>query len=327
MLHSTIYCARYDIISFCLRTLRLGRGLVTELCSTLHSDLETRSSNVTALPVAVIVTAALNFYASGSFQGPSGHLAGISQVSASHCIRKVTDAICSRADRYIRFPLCREGGGEAQRGFAGIAGFPGVRGAVECAHVAIRTPHLSPQAFYNRRGFYSLKVQVVAASDRTILHVDARCPGSSRDSFALGTSGLQRAFEGDGGPGDPACDGWLLGGRAYPLRPWLLTPVRRPVSAAERRYNEAHAATRAVAGQALTALKRRFRCLDRSGGAALQYAPHKAGSIVLACCALHNLALERGDWDGEDEPEENGLDDAHRSGLRVRQTLIANYFQ
>ena len=72
---------------------------------------------------------------------------------------------------------------------------------------------------------------------------------------------------------------------------------------AETCYNEAHVATRAIVERCIGLLKMRFRCLDRSGGA-LQYNPMISSRIVVVCCALHNLALQRGDLLEEEEDVE-----------------------
>uniref|UniRef100_UPI00398F843B putative nuclease HARBI1 n=1 Tax=Pristiophorus japonicus TaxID=55135 RepID=UPI00398F843B len=57
---------------------------------------------------------------------------------------------------------------------------------------------------------------------------------------------------------------------------------------AEQRYNDSHAATRNIIEQKIGMLKKRFRCLDCSGGI-LQYSPQQ-----IVCYMLHNLAIMRG---------------------------------
>ena len=83
-------------------------------------------------------------------------------------------------------------------------------------------------------------------------------------------------------------------------------------------------------------LKARFRCLDRTGGA-LMYSPPKVCKIIVACCMLHNLALQHnipvigddGDHGGPEDEESDGPSDAGSGddeAVDMRQELIAGYF-
>ncbi|KAJ1191781.1 hypothetical protein NDU88_001096 [Pleurodeles waltl] len=78
----------------------------------------------------------------------------------------------------------------------------------------------------------------------------------------------------------------------YPNLSRLLTPVRNPRTRAEERYNDAHGRTRRVIERTFGLLKARFRCLHMTGGS-LYYSPKKVCQIIVACCMLHNLALQR----------------------------------
>ncbi|XP_067830978.1 putative nuclease HARBI1 [Heptranchias perlo] len=105
----------------CIRRLRFTKEVVTEICQLLQPQLQPQSTARTPLPVAVKVTVALNFYASGSFQAAAEDISNISQF-AVHC-------------------------------------FPMVQGAIDCMHIAMCAPHLNLGIFMNRKGFHSLDVQ------------------------------------------------------------------------------------------------------------------------------------------------------------------------
>ncbi|XP_072346022.1 putative nuclease HARBI1 isoform X3 [Scyliorhinus torazame] len=331
----------------CQKRLRLSRETVTELCAMMQDDLRPMGFGGHSMPVALKLTATLSFYASGSFQGSTGQLCGISQAAAHRCIKEVTNALFKRAGEFIRYRTNPESQTERSMGFCAIAGFPRVQGVIDCTHVAIRAPSEQPAAFINKEGFYSISVQLVCDHRKRILQVCARFSGSSDDAYILQNSQVPDLFL-----QQPQLEGWILGDRSYPLQTWLMTPVKNPRTKAELQYNLSHSSTRATIKQTIGLLKMRFRCLDRSRGA-LKYDPTKVSQIVVVCCALHNLAQQRGevlnaedmeeahcssDEEGAEtsSDEEHGEDQAEGEGerhhpeiraLKVRENLILSRFQ
>lgn len=97
------------------------------------------------------------------------------------------------------------------------------------------------------------------------------------------------------------------GDSAYPLEPWMLTPVtnaracRR--SRAIRRYNSRHASMRSVVERCIGLLKQRFGCLHKYR--TLFYSPDIAGTIISACAILHNVCLYVGEAEPQPEPEDD----------------------
>jgi hypothetical protein len=87
----------------------------------------------------------------------------------------------------------------------------------------------------------SINVQVVGDAEYCVRHVVARWPGSTHDSRIFNESSLRDAFE------PPMHAPWtLLGDSAYPLLPYLITPVPVPNNDAEQRFNTAHSSTRVL---------------------------------------------------------------------------------
>ncbi|KAJ8045208.1 Protein ALP1-like [Holothuria leucospilota] len=78
----------------------------------------------------------------------------------------------------------------------------------------------------------------------------------------------------------------------YPSKPWLLTPLRNPVSPEEFRYNNSHRTARCIAERCIGVLKSRFRYLHSSGGS-LQYDQIKCCKIIVAAVILHNICILR----------------------------------
>lgn len=83
------------------------------------------------------------------------------------------------------------------------------------------------------------------------------------------------------------------GDSAYPLEPWLMTPApdHPALNTPEEHFNIAYTSTRSEVERCIGILKSRFRYLQRHR--TLHYSPRKAGTILAACVALHNLCLER----------------------------------
>lgn len=84
-------------------------------------------------------------------------------------------------------------------------------------------------------------MQVVGDSKLRILNLVARWPGSTHDARIFNESTVKTQFE------DGHIRGLLLGDSAYPLTPYLITPVLAPNTPEERRFNDAHVRTRVKA--------------------------------------------------------------------------------
>ena len=269
----------------CVTMLRLTRQAVTDLCHLVADDIEPLANHPHALPVAVKVTAALYFYAGGTFQNPIVGLGGISQPAISTAIKAVTASIVRHASRYIPgIPVTPERQRRVKRDFMALYGFPGVLGAVDCTHLQLRAPALHSGAYVNRKGTHSINVQVICDASQYILNVFANYPGGSHDAFIMEQSVIPAVFE-----RDPPPNGWLLGDNGYPLNTWCIVPYITPTTVREFSFNRRHSRARVVIERTFGVLKQRFRCLDKSGGV-LSYTPQKVASFCVACCVLHNIA-------------------------------------
>ncbi|XP_011706541.1 PREDICTED: putative nuclease HARBI1 [Wasmannia auropunctata] len=95
---------------------------------------------------------------------------------------------------------------------------------------------------------------------------------------------------------------WLFGDSGYLLEPWLLTPFSEvQPGTQEENFNRRHSSTRSIVERCIGVMKKRFRCLLRYR--ILEYMPEKAGLIINACAALHNMCI-RANIPLPPEPEE-----------------------
>uniref|UniRef100_UPI00398EA877 putative nuclease HARBI1 n=1 Tax=Pristiophorus japonicus TaxID=55135 RepID=UPI00398EA877 len=256
----------------CLTRPRFHKGVVTELCHLLHTDLEARLRTRTLPSVAVKVTVALNVYATGWLQAPAGDSFNIP------CIRQVTGSPYSRHTGYTNFSMLREELEERSCGLPRTAGFPMVQGATGCTHVALRAPPQNAEVY----------------RDRKVLPL-AQCPvGVRPPQAAHPRCGCPLSWQCSLHPAGGHCATTLPAGCSATKATWLMTPLCNPTSPAEQRHNQSHGATRDTVDQTIRVLKQRFCCLDRSGGS-VQYSPDRVSIVTVDCCMLHNLSYTFGE--------------------------------
>lgn len=274
------------------------------------------------------IFATLRFLASGKFQREDGDIHGIAQSTMSRLVHGVLRAIADLKPRFIQFPEEREFRRIKDAFYAGY-GFPGVIGAIDCTHVQIDNPGgPDPELYRNRKGVFSINVQMVADDRMMVRNVVASWMGSVHDSRIFSESSLKHAILENLPAGSRSV---LLGDRGYPCLPYLMTPLPNPQTASERRYNTSQSQTRMVVERVFGVLKRRFPCLKH-----LRFSPEKACIAIVACAVLHNLAMEKNDIEDDanldqvqeengGEPDENARP-ANLQGAARRRAIIAEYF-
>ncbi|KAM8939159.1 putative nuclease HARBI1 [Pelodytes ibericus] len=328
--HRVLDRCRLDDVSdeYLVSTYGFPRSYMDYLVELLGSNLSRPTQRSRAISPETQIMAALGFYTSGSFQTRMGDTIGISQASMSRCVTNVTEALVEKASQFIHFPREEKSIQQLKDDFYGLAGVPGVLGVVDCIHVTIKAPNAEDMSYVNRRGLHSLNCILACDTQGVLLWTETHRPGSMQDNAVLHQSDLSCLFE-----TDLHKEGWLIGDNSFLLRPWLMTPVQMAGSSPEYRYNMAHTATHSVMERTQRSLKIRFRCLDGSK-ATLQYSPEKASQIVLACCILHNIALQHGMdiWNEsgtaalEQEEDCGHVESVESEAYRMRQELILTHF-
>jgi hypothetical protein len=105
-----------------------------------------------------------------------------------------------------------------------------------------------------------------------------------------------------------------------------MTPLRTPITPAERRYNKCHIKTRNIVERTIGILKSRFGILASK----LRYQPYTVGNIVVACCILHNVAILHNEhFDYVPDPQAAELFaniGGDVEGNAYRRVLIENFF-
>lgn len=246
---------------------RFSREGIERIEALLHDDIAPKADRNHPIPPIDKVCAALHIFATGCFQRTDGDTLHLSQASMSRCIAQVSDGLTRRLPDFIRLPNEDERR-RSKLMFFQTAHFPGVVGVIDGTHVKIVAPREHEDQYVNRKRYHSINVQVVMDADCKIFSINACWPGSTHDARVLRESRLGEHLE--------DIDGHLLGDSGYPLRPWLLTPILRPQSPQEERYNRSHKRTRCLVERGIGQLKRRFHCLHGE----LRVHPIRASRVI-----------------------------------------------
>ena len=145
-------------------------------------------------------------------------------------------------------------------------------------------------------------------------------PGSTHDSHIFRSSHIGHQLEHTNFE-----NGVLIGDSGYACLPYLMTPYPNPVNPSQRRFNRALRITRSIIERAFGILKRRFHVMHSE----VRMTPERVCTITIACCILHNIAIDNNEPIPEYEDEEP-FEDVDFVGVEtgqvVRDHLANTYF-
>ncbi|XP_063920898.1 putative nuclease HARBI1 [Zophobas morio] len=329
---------------------RVNKALARNIIETIRPFMQ-EASRSSAISIQHKVLTALRFFGFGSYQEITGtnKYVSLSQPSTSRAIKEVANALCQPQilNNWIHFPANREELQQLRLRFFQKHHLPGIVGCIDCTHVAIVRPvihdALYPEHIYvNRKQYHSINVQLVCDENLKILNVNARFPGSSHDAYIWRQSAMSHVME-QIYRQDPEDTYFLAGDSGYPLRPWLMTPLRNPEPGPAERFNTRFISVRSLIERCNGVLKNRFRCLLKHR--VLHYRPQMASKIINACVVLHNMCLQHRipepEFDAEMEQADLGLynddeiyDDVQMAHVnpdlaaarQLQQRIIHNHF-
>ncbi|KAM7313370.1 uncharacterized protein ISCGN_003236 [Ixodes scapularis] len=138
---------------------RFTKSTVVSLLQCLPLEANESSRGLPLCPMLQLLVA-LRFYGAGTFQVVTGDLVNVSQPTVCRVIERVSRVLAETLfPRLVDFP---EGDcDEVMRDFYNIGKFPSVTGCIDCTQVKIKGPGgPNGEVFRNRKGFFSLNVQV-----------------------------------------------------------------------------------------------------------------------------------------------------------------------
>ena len=120
----------------------------------------TRRSHSLSAKEQVLIT--LRFLASGSFLEVVGDTClSYDKSTVSRFVHRVTQALSSKVNDFIKFPSTRSEREEIKRGLFKIGGFPCAIGCIDGTYVRIKAPSQNEPDYVNRKGYHSINVQAV----------------------------------------------------------------------------------------------------------------------------------------------------------------------
>ena len=276
--------SQYDDTEFYIR-FRLKKDGFQYIFSLVENQLKERRGRgrFPSVPPIMQLAVTLRYYATGGFQSTKGDLFGLHQSTVSRLIKITSEIIASLAQDTIKTPSSEESL-KSNIFFMEYSSLPGVTGIVDGTHIWIQSPGGQTAELYrNRKGWFSLNVQVVCNEKHKFLNVVARWPGSVHDSRIWKNSKICRDLE------EGRLQGVLLGDSAYPLSKQLLVPFDYPCSTAQHgRFNRALCRCRVFIEQTIGIWKRRFPVLSYK----VRKSPENAAVVIVATAVLHNLCTD-----------------------------------
>lgn len=181
---------------------------------------------------------------------------------------------------------------------------PAVIGCIDGSYVKIQCPANKVASTYcNRHHYLSLTLQAVCDHKRRFLDAFTGTSSKMHDSHVFSLSPLSKNIA-------SVCQGryHILGDAAYPLREYLLTPYRDygAMNKQQKSFNFKFSGTRVLIENAFSTLKKRFRQLMYLE----LHTIHWLNKFIISCCILHNLCIDYGDEEPDDDNDDDGAPNA-----------------
>lgn len=220
---------------------RLNKVQIEFVLTKIGDKLLRSEKNYALNPLQQLLTA-LHWMGNGGQYHGVGDMHGVSKATVCRVVHRVAEAL---VEVMLQDTVCwPTNSSENATHFLRQGGFPQVAGCIDGTVINIDAPIENEVHFVNRHGRHSLNVMMVCGPNRRYYSVNANWPGSVHDARILRNSHLFADFENGFRPFPNAV---ILGDSAYPLKEWLIPPIRRnPNDIREVRFNRAHKSTRRI---------------------------------------------------------------------------------
>jgi hypothetical protein len=274
----------------------------------------------------VVALNRLGCYGNGISIGRVARFAGLSNGTVWNYTKRVIVALLSLTPEYISWPDANE-----RRKIA--AKFYHKHGLKHCVGVVDGTPVIFTQrpavdgeTFYDRKGRYSINLQLMCDDRRRIIYYVVGYPGSMYDGDVLSQSPIYAT------PTEYFSDmQYIVADAGYGAKWWLCTPYKNPQAQLEhnRIFNQLFSSGRVTIEHTNGILKNRF--------ASLKGLPHQVKQkkhfkgmmeLILATLTLHNMLLILSDeWEEEEEPEQDEEPADYHADLLLHADADGNHLR
>ncbi|CAM5106179.1 unnamed protein product [Eretmochelys imbricata] len=191
-------------------------------------------------------------------------------------------------------------------GFAQMC-FPNCGGVIDGTHIPILAPAHLASEYVNRKGYFSMVLQVLVDHQGCFIDINAGWPGKVHDARIFRNAGLFRKLQaGTFFPDQKITVGevempiLILGDPAYPLMPWLMKLYTGRPDRSKEQFNNRLSRCRMTVDCAFGHLKASWCSLYGK----LDLADDSIPTVIAVCCTLHNICEGKGEqfaqaWNSE----------------------------
>lgn len=273
-----------------------------------------------AIPSRTRVIAYLLFVTQGSTYLSISMQLGIGVRTVCKCIHECTYAICQHMyEVYIRLPTAIEARINMEKWKQQMQGFPGMYGAIDGTHIAIKKPCDDGSNYFNRKSRYSINMQgsnsnnivliIIALVDykKRFLDLEVGWPGSVGDSRIFQNSHLNGKYQEElsrlgttpmatAENVEEDIPAFILGDSAYRNSRHFVTTykVTECADASIRHLNFRLSKARYCVEHAFGILKGRFQIFEKPLRCAAEDYPFCV-QLIASICVLHNFLIDSRD--------------------------------
>ena len=253
------------------------------------------------LPAGLRVAITLRFLATGDTYISLQYNFRVSHSAISRLVPETCKAIAKVYSEELMLPQNEDEWYDIADGYYNRWNMPHCIGSIDGKHIRLKNPHKGGSHFFNYKKFYSMVLLAIVDSEYKFMYIDVGAIGSESDAGVFAQTKFRELLEKNLAsipaamplPGDEAgtaCEFYLVGDDAFPLRDFLMKPYpSRKLTDKERIFNYRLSRARRTVENAFGIMANRFRVFHT----AISLHPDNAEAVVIGACVLHNLLRSR----------------------------------